>query len=64
VVGGILGNKAETMYNQANGVQITVQMDNGLVQSVVQEVNSNVFFRNGDPVTLIKTASGKVRVIQ
>ena len=64
VVGGIVGNKAEAMYNKANGVQITIQLDNGQVQSVVQEVNENVMFRKGDHVKLIRSASGKVRVIQ
>ena len=64
VVGGIVGNKAEALYNKANGVQITLQLDNGQVQSVVQEVNANVMFRKGDHVKLIRSASGKVRVIQ
>jgi len=64
VVGGIIGNKAEALYNKANGVQITVQLDNGQVQSVVQEVNANVMFRKGDHVKLIRSATGKVRIIQ
>ena len=64
VVGGIIGNKAEALYNRANGVQITVQMNNGQIQSVVQEVNPNILFRKGDHVTLIKSAAGKLRVIQ
>jgi len=64
VVGGVIGNKAEALYNEANGVQITVQLDNGQVQSVVQEVNENVRFRKGDHVKLIRSASGKVRIIQ
>ena len=64
VVGGLIGNKAEALYSEANGVQITVQLDNGQVQSVVQEVNENVRFRKGDHVKLIRSASGKVRIIQ
>lgn len=64
VVGGIIGNKAEALYNKANGVQITVQLDNGQVQSVVQEVSPAVMFRKGDHVKLIQDPSGKVRVVQ
>ncbi|MEO1888703.1 MAG: glycine zipper 2TM domain-containing protein [Cycloclasticus sp.] len=64
VVGGIIGSKADALYNKANGVQITVQMNNGEVQSVVQAVNANSLFRKGDHVTLIRSAAGKVRVIQ
>lgn len=64
VVGGIIGNKAEALYNKANGVQLTVQLDNGQVQSVVQEVNTNVMFRKGDHVKLVQGATGKVRIIQ
>ncbi|MBL4783618.1 MAG: glycine zipper 2TM domain-containing protein [Porticoccaceae bacterium] len=64
VVGGIIGSKADAMYNKANGVQVTVQLDNGQVQSVVQEVNPNVYFRKGDYVKLIRNTNGKVRVIQ
>jgi len=64
VVGGIIGNKAEALYNKANGVQLTVQLDNGQVQSVVQEVNTNVMFRKGDHVKLVQGATGKVSIIQ
>jgi len=39
-------------------------MNNGQIQSVVQEVNPNILFSKGDHVTLIKSAAGKLRVIQ
>ncbi|MBQ0724733.1 MAG: glycine zipper 2TM domain-containing protein [Cycloclasticus sp.] len=64
VVGGMIGNKVEEMYNKANGVQITVQLDNGQVQSIVQEANVNALFRKGDHVKVVKSASSKARVIQ
>ncbi|ORU94189.1 MAG: hypothetical protein A6F70_07895 [Cycloclasticus sp. symbiont of Bathymodiolus heckerae] len=64
VIGGIVGKKADELYNKANGVQITVQMDNGQVQSIVQEVNPNVIFRKGDHVRIIESATSKTRVIQ
>ena len=64
VVGGMIGNKVEEMYSKANGVQITVQLDNGQVQSIVQEVNVNALFRKGDQVKVVKSASNKARVIQ
>lgn len=64
VVGGMIGNKVEEMYNKANGVQITVQLNNGQVQSIVQEANPNAMFRKGDYVKVIKSATSKARVIQ
>ncbi len=64
VIGGIVGNKAEATINKANGVQITVELPNGRVQAIVQEVNENVHFRRGDHVRIIRTASGKARVMQ
>jgi outer membrane lipoprotein SlyB len=64
VIGGVIGQKADALYNKANGVQITVQMDNGQVQSIVQEVNENAIFRKGDHVKVIDNPSSKTRVIQ
>jgi outer membrane lipoprotein SlyB len=64
VIGGIIGNKAEEAYNKANGVQITVELPNGRVQAIVQEVNENVHFRRGDHVRIVRTSSGKSRVMQ
>jgi len=64
VMGGMIGNKAEAAINKDNGVQITVQLDNGRVEAVVQEVSPNVFFSKGDQVKLISDASGKMRVVQ
>ncbi len=64
VVGGIVGTTADKLYNKANGVQITVQTDNGQVHSIVQEVNPNVFFRKGDHVKIIESATSKTRIIQ
>jgi outer membrane lipoprotein SlyB len=64
VVGGMIGKKADELYNKANGVQITLQFEDGLVRAIVQEVNSNVFFRKGDQVTVIESPTSKARVIQ
>lgn len=64
VIGGVVGNKAEAALNRANGVQITVELPNGRVQAIVQEVNENVHFRRGDHVRVIRTPSGKSRVMQ
>ncbi|PCH85376.1 MAG: hypothetical protein COB26_11895 [Piscirickettsiaceae bacterium] len=64
VVGGIIGTAADKLYNKANGVQITVQTDNGQVHSIVQEVNPNAIFRKGDHVKIIESATSKTRVIQ
>ena len=64
VVGGLIGNKAEALYSKANGVQVTIQLANGQLQSIVQEVNPNVHFNKGDHVKIISDSSGKVRIIQ
>ncbi|ORU90523.1 MAG: hypothetical protein A6F71_05990 [Cycloclasticus sp. symbiont of Poecilosclerida sp. M] len=64
VLGGYLGNKAQGALNKTNGVQITIQMDNGEVQSIVQETNANSFFRRGDRVKVIGGYSGKTRVVR
>jgi len=64
VVGGLIGNKAEALYNKANGVQITIQLANGQLQSIVQEVNPNALFNKGDHVKIISDSTGKTRVIQ
>jgi len=64
VIGGIVGKKADELYNKANGVQVTVQMANGRVESIVQEVNPNAIFRIGDHVKVIESATSKTRVVQ
>ncbi len=64
VVGGIIGTATDKLYNKANGVQITVQTDNGQVHSVVQEVNPNTIFRKGDHVKIVESATSKTRVIK
>jgi len=64
VIGGMIGNKAEEVINKDNGVQITVQLDNGRVEAVVQTVSPNVLFSKGDYVKLISDTSGKMRVVQ
>jgi outer membrane lipoprotein SlyB len=62
VVGGIVGSKIDALYNKENGVQITVQLDNGQVKSIVQAANANTLFKRGDSVKLIRGANGKTRV--
>ena len=64
VMGGMIGNKAEAMYNTANGVQITVQTNTGRALSVIQEANINVIYSKGDSVKVITAADGKTRIIQ
>lgn len=64
IIGGIIGNKAEVEYNKANGVQLTIQLENGRVQAVTQEANANAIFKKGDFVKLLRSSNGKIRVIQ
>lgn len=64
VVGGMIGQKAGEQYDKANGVQITIQFENGQVRAIVQEANPNVIFRKGDHIKVIESPTRKTRVIQ
>ncbi len=60
-VGGILGQAAEERATRRQGQELTLEMDNGEVLSVVQEVKDNVFFAIDDRVKLLKL-NGTARV--
>ena len=70
VVGGVLGALggaaggalAEEAITKKNGVEITVEMDNGEIVSVVQEVDAD--YRVGDRVRLLRASDGSSRVRQ
>jgi len=62
VAGGIIGNKVQESVNKANGVQLTIQMDKGDVQVIVQEADPAAAFRVGNRVEVIKSNRGKARV--
>lgn len=63
VAGGYLGSKAEESMTRAQGVQLTLRLDDGSFLSVVQELDPGVHFAPGDSVKLL-SSGGTTRVIQ
>lgn len=61
VVGGLVGNAVEKSANQANGVEILLQLKNGDRRSVVQAAGPDVFAA-GEPVIMV-TTGGRTRVM-
>lgn len=61
VGGGLLGAKGEEYFTSSNGVEITVQGDDGRTRAFVQAVNENERFRVGDRVKVTGNM-GKYRV--
>ncbi len=59
VAGGLLGNKIEQETTKKDGLEMTVQLDNGNVISVVQQAEG--VFRVGDRVRLL-TSDGTARI--
>lgn len=59
VAGGLIGDKAEEAATRKAGLEITVQMDNGNILSVVQQAEET--FQVGDRVRLL-TSGGKARI--
>ena len=60
-VGGIAGQTAEERLTRKQGQEIQIQMDNGQVLSVVQEVKGSAFFNPGERVRLLEL-NGVTRV--
>jgi outer membrane lipoprotein SlyB len=52
IVGGLIGNAIERDATRANGVELTVRLDNGRMLAVVQESHPNEF-RPGDRVRVL-----------
>ncbi len=63
VAGGYLGSKAEEAMTRTQGVQLTIELQDGTFVSVVQEVQPGVSFAPGDHVKLL-SGSGTTRVVQ
>lgn len=61
VGGGLLGAKGEEYFTSSNGVEITIQGDDGRTRAFVQAVNENERFRVGDRVKVTGNM-GKYRV--
>lgn len=62
IVGGIAGSAAEEGVTRKNGLELTVELDNGQIISVVQEADDQ--FLVGDRVRIVKGPDGSTRVRQ
>ncbi|MFT6791371.1 MAG: outer membrane lipoprotein SlyB [Cellvibrionaceae bacterium] len=60
-VGGILGQLTEEKLTRKHGQEIQIQMDDGRILSIVQEVEDEEFFKAGDEIRLLKL-NGVTRV--
>ncbi len=62
VVGALAGSAIEEEVTGRNGVEITVELDNGQIMAVVQEVDDQ--YAVGDRIRILKSADGTTRVRQ
>ncbi len=62
IVGGIAGSAAEEGVTRRDGLEMTVELDNGQIISVVQEADDQ--FLVGDRVRIVKGPDGSTRVRQ
>jgi outer membrane lipoprotein SlyB len=60
IAGGIAGSAAEEGITRRQGLEITVDLDNGTTIAVVQEADEN--FAVGERVSVLKAADGTARV--
>lgn len=61
VVGGVIGSRLEEGMTRAQGVELTVKLDNGEILAVVQQASPNESFAIGDRVRLL-TSGPNTRV--
>ncbi len=61
VAGGIAGAAIEEGITRTQGVEITIQEDNGAIRAYVQEVSEGQVFRVGERVRIL-SVDGKYRV--
>ncbi|RJX71435.1 glycine zipper 2TM domain-containing protein [Vibrio sinensis] len=50
LLGGYAGSEAAGAAGQRNGVNLTIQLEDGQVIAIVQEANPNMIFQPGQPV--------------
>ena len=63
VAGGLLGAAAEEGLTRTQGVEVTVQEDDGSVRAYVQVVEPNQIFRVSQRVQILTAPSGINRVV-
>ncbi|MGS0682611.1 glycine zipper 2TM domain-containing protein [Shewanella sp. 125m-7] len=52
VAGGYAGSEIADKTGERNGVNLTIRLDDGRVISIVQEVNPNMIFQQGEAVQI------------
>lgn len=57
IAGGIAGQKVEESATRKQGQEVTVTLESGRTISVVQEVDSDGFFRPGERVRVLRQGS-------
>ena len=62
LLGGFLGNEAGNQATKRNGVNLTIKMDSGRTVSIVQQVNPQVMFHEGERVQVNLSDNGTSRV--
>ncbi|EAR55854.1 putative outer membrane lipoprotein Pcp [Photobacterium sp. SKA34] len=62
LLGGYLGNEAGEQVTKRNGVNLTIKLNSGRTVSIVQQVNPNVMFHNGERVQVNISDDGTSRV--
>jgi outer membrane lipoprotein SlyB len=62
LLGGYLGNAAGNQVTKHNGVNLTIKMDSGRTVSIVQQVNPQVMFHEGERVQVNLSDNGTSRV--
>ncbi|MEC6899188.1 glycine zipper 2TM domain-containing protein [Photobacterium piscicola] len=62
LLGGYLGNAAGNQVTKHNGVNLTIRMDSGRTVSIVQQVNPQVIFHEGERVQVNLSDNGTSRV--
>jgi len=60
--GAFLGNKIEEGATRVQGIELTVELDNGEIYAYVQEEDLNTVFQPGDRVKVMSTYKGVTRV--
>ena len=60
--GAFLGSKVEEGVTRVQGVELTVELDNGETYAYVQEEDPNTVFQPGDRVKVMSTYKGVTRV--
>jgi outer membrane lipoprotein SlyB len=63
VVGGMVGSAAEEAYTRENGIEYTIELEDGNYISVVQAVNDKEEIKTGDKVRVIES-DGVARVVK